>query len=276
MVNARNKSRKSKSGIRRRGRKMSMSVKRVTQIAKAAVARSAEVKCSRFTQNGTLYSPANQLASSYAVAGDLWCLTPHTSFCSITEGTDEDSRIGTKIKIKSIRLKVNVWPNAYDAINNPTPTPFYLKFWIFSVKYSSQLSDVQSVISSGFLNNGSSSGGITGNLNDMTAPVNTNYVTLKKTFIRKLGMNEVGTGGIASTGFYANNDFHMTSFLNIDVSRYCRKNISFNDNSGTASTAATWMYVEAIPFNNNTSAANGIGNQPGQYSMTMSTYYTDS
>jgi len=269
------KSRRFKSRVsRRHNRKVSVSNQRIAKIARRVMATSAEVKINKYSQNGTLYSPANDIVNFQNVGGNLWCLTPHASFCAISQGTTEADRIGTKIRIKSVRMKLNVWPNAYNVTYNPTPVPFYLKLWIFSVKYSSQLSDVQNVVTNNFMNSNNSSVGLAGTLYDLTGPVNNNYVTLKKVIIRKIGVSSVyGTGAVASAEYHNNNDFKITQFINIDVTKYIRKCISYNDTSTTASTSATWCVAEVIPYNNDTTS---IAQQPGKYALTLETRFTDS
>jgi len=264
--------RKSRSSAPRRGRNMPR--RRIAKIVKSVMASNQEVKINRFQQNGTLYSVANDSANFQSVTGNLWCLTPHASFCAISQGTGEADRVGTKIKLRSVRLRANFWQNAYNVSYNPTPVPFYLKLWIFSVKYSSQLTDVQSVVINNFINANNSGNGLAGTLADLTGVVNNNYVTLKKVLIRKIGVSSAyGTGAVGSAQYFNNNDFKITSFVNLDVTKYLRKHISYNDATATASTSATWCVAEVIPFNNDTTAC---GQQPGKYSFTLETRYTDS
>lgn len=273
MVYAKSRKSRPKSSFPKRRRKISMSVRRVAQIARRIVSRTEEVKINRFVQNGFLFSSANALASSYAVTGDLWCLSPHASFCSISQGVGESDRIGNKIKIKNVRLKINMTPYGYDGTNNLAPRPFYVKIWIFSLRYSNQLTDVQSTIFNNFIDSNNSSVGISGGQQDLTGVVNKYNVHLKKVIIRKIGTsNYGGTGANLGQQSFANNDFKIAQFVNMDITKYVKKYVQYNDTSNTPATDLTWAYAETIPFDNVQAGCTIAGN----YNLCIETKYTDS
>jgi len=242
-------------------------------VVKQALSRQIETKVNRFQQAGTLYFPSVDFASFYSNTGDLACISPHASFCSIGQGVGDSQRIGNVVKTASCNMKLALWVDPYSAGYNAVPEPFYVKIWIFECPYNNTLTDVQSIMFNAFMNNNTSQAGLSGLLSDLTGTVNSDIVRLKKTFICKLGSQQVyGTGGTAATQYYANNDFKIAKTYNLNLTKYIRKTYVYSDTTNTPYNIATWLAIEPIPFNNALGANTA---RPGQYSYTIEYKYKD-
>lgn len=271
---------KSRNPKSRRPRQHRRHKKGLTMVQKSQVQRlirgTEEVKVCRYVATSNLFSFANSAANCYAVGSNLIPVSPYAGLCQINQGSGDSQRIGNTIRTRYVKLKLNIWAAPYDATNNPTPKPFFVKIWVFKGKISSQASDIQSLMFNNFMDNNSSSAGLTGTITDMTGRVNKDAVTLHKVLIRKVGVSETfsgGGGGVVAANFYANNDFRLNQFIVLDLTRYVYKDILYNDNDNTPRTPVTWVFVEAIPYDSVTAT---FGNVPGMLNYGIEYGYTDS
>lgn len=247
--------------------------KPVKMAIKKAINQNEETKTIQFSQTGNLFNPQADFANFYAVTGDLICLSPHGSFCAISQGTGVNARIGNQIKVVSSKLKICMWPYGYDASYNPTPTPIYIKMWVFKTRYNNSTTDVQSNIFNAMLDSNASSTGLTGTLADITKPINKDIFTLVKTQIFKLGCASAdGTGSVANAQYQTNNDFKLAINYSLDISKHVNKIYHYNDNTTTPYDGLTWALFEPIFYDN----SNPINNyRPGKYYYTLEIKFKD-
>lgn len=248
-------------------------IKAMKTFVKRAISRREETKTYRFNQTGSYFFPSADFTSFYSVVGDLWIASPHSSFCSIAQGTGESQRIGNQIETVSGKVKIASYARTYDAATNAQPTPFYLKIWIFEVLYDNDVTGVQSVIFNSFMDSNTSSAGLSGLLTDLTGKVNDDIVKLKKTIVRKIGFaNNAGTGTSAALQANANNDFKAADYVEIDITKYLRKKYVFNDTNNVPYQPPLFVLCEAIPYNDTVPASTTA---TGRYSMTIEYNYKD-
>ena len=213
------------------------------------------------------------MPSFYGVTGNMICLSPHSSYNAIVQGTSDSQRIGNKVQTQSCMLRMNIIPKPYHVTNNPYPHPMYIKIWIFELPYDSETIAMQSVVNSNFFDSNSSSTGMTSGLSDLTGVVNKNIVRLKKVIIRKVapaGIN--GTGSTASAQYFNNNDYKLSAYLNLNVTKLLKKTYKFNDATTIPYAVHTWCCVEPIVFNNDTT---NFGVVPAEMLYTLEYKYKD-
>lgn len=169
-------------------------------------------------------------------------MTPDTLYMTILQGAGQGQRIGNSIRVKSLRLTGLIRALPYSALTNPNPTPIYVKLLFLTRKdaptelYNS-LTDVLQ------LGNDSVSPGASSQLERMQRPVNTDVWTYHTSRTFKVGYSSYsGTSADADQQVYSNNDFKMNHFVNIDLTKYCTKNIKFDDNTANPSSRNIVMY----------------------------------
>jgi len=250
-----------------------VATKRIANIARSVINRNTETKVIRWTATQQLYNATANMVSFYSTTGNMICLSPHSSYNAISQGTTDSARIGNKVQTQSCMLRMNIIPKPYNATNNPTPIPFYVKIWIFELPYDSEVSAMQSVINSNFFDSNSSSTGMTSGLSDLTGVVNKNIVRLKKVIIRKVATsNFQGTGALPGHQYFANNDYKLSAYLNLNVTKLLKKTYKYNDAGTIPYACHTWCCVEPIAFNNDTSM---VGIIPAEMLYTLEYKYKD-
>lgn len=263
---------------RSRSVKPSVAAREIKRIARAAakkaIADSEEVK--RYVHYATNYisNAGNSIVNVYTLGYGLWPLSPYSSYVSISQGTGDGQRIGNRIMVKSAKLRVKMDPAAYNATYNPTPTPMFVKCWIFKMKQNNTLSDVQTLINSNFKDSNNSSVGLAGTDADYMLADNNSEVTVLWTKMYKIGYaNNQGSGSVNTEEYKANNDFKVAEYFEKDITRYLSKHYDFNDSGTTPFTQpVTWFLVEAISA---TGTYTDMGERPGQIGVSVELNYTD-
>jgi len=169
-------------------------------------------------------------------------VTPFQSFLSIAQGMGQGERIGNSIRIKKLQLKGVICPKGYNATTNPFPRPGFLKLFFLTRKDAPM--ELQSTITDVFQYAGSSEGFGTA-LYNLQRPINTDEWMVHTTRTFKVGYasaTSIGAGAVGDSHYYANNDFKLANFFNIDLTKYCVKTIKFDDNSVNPSTRNIVMY----------------------------------
>jgi len=171
----------------------------------------------------------------------------------VQQGTSQGTRIGNRIKTKSLIFKGTLVPQPYQA-SNLSPQPVQIAMWIF---YDRTDPVALPQVSTNFFQDGSSSKGFQNDLTDLWSPVNTDRyrVLAKKTFKLGFGAYE-GTGISASYQAYHNNDFKLNCNFSFDLTKHYPQIVKFDDNSSTPTTRGLFCLI--VPFYGNGGAiANG-------------------
>lgn len=188
------------------------------------------------------------------IAGGWWPLSPYNGYLTISQGSGQGARTGNKIRIAKAKLQIVLFPGSYDAVQNPSPRPQYIKFWF--VRPKGQSNSTTLTINQ-FFQNGSSASAFNGNLIDLNSTVNAQEFTLlgQRTF--KLGNSVISQPGVTNQQLFSNNDFPLSVIKTMDITKYLYKQYNFNDSTNTPSNDMTVMFVEGINADG-TVVANGV------------------
>lgn len=160
-------------------------------------------------------------------ANNVWEMGPNSSV-PMAQGTGSSDRIGNKIRVIKVtmRLIINVAP--YDATTNPFPQPTDVRMLILHAKNNP--TDV--VVSSTFFEENNSTGAPDDNLFDMLHAVNKDVYVVSHDQLFKCGnaINQ-GTGGQVAAQYMSNNDYKFNHIIKLDVTKMFPKTIQFNDAS---------------------------------------------
>ena len=211
----------------------------VKRIVKKALSRNVEKKMQTWDWQLTplcLQSTTGTLTNNYIV------LNPSNSSgntISISRGTGSGQMISDKIRLANATLKYVITQQPYNATTNPlNGKPLYLRAYFYKYKKAPQ-NDPQvsnicgSSISANFFELGTSDIGFSGTLQDLNQVINRNsYIYLgHRTF--KLG-NQVQANTTLGVGspIYAqsNNDFKMSVFGKMNITKMLPKNMTRDDN----------------------------------------------
>lgn len=215
------------------------------------------------------------LIGSYLAANwtttSLFPVTPYTSYCQITQGTAQDSRIGNRIYTQRSRIKFLFWPAGYNATSNQVPRPSFIKIWFLAPK-NDNISIPPNL--SSLFQLGSTSIAPSGALSDLTHDINKDFWVVYKTKAFKLGYaSNTGSGQQGLAANYANNDFPMMRKFTIDLTKITPKMIMYNDNTSLPSSRGVYCAVEAISADGN-SAYQAV-DRPVNMLYEQDFYYTD-
>jgi hypothetical protein len=216
--------------------------KYIARICKKVISRTAETKLNSYRQAVSLMSPP-----SIIWQGDnTIALTPYTGTRSIQigQGTAFNQRLGNKITTKSLILSFQIFPLIYNATTNPTPKPLNIYIWIYKKKSEPTLLNDDT---SDFFKWQAGTEGIAGEMSDFTKVINKeNYIVYKKLMF-KVGTGDVsGTGAVPGAQYYTNNDYKYNVMRKINLTKYCPKLISFQDNSSAPMTPLLQMTMEVV------------------------------
>jgi len=242
---------------------------------KATFAKRVKTVISRMTENktqnfrGTLtcfpYTNVNWVTSVIP-------MTPDNLFLNITQGVGQGQRVGNSISVKSLKLSGVLRPLPYSATTNPTPCPLYVKFFFLTKKELP--TDINVSLSDLFQYGNSSEGpGDSSEIRNMNRMINTDSWTVHTTRTYKLGYgNYGGTGSDIAAQTNTNNDFKMNHFVNVDLTKYCVKNIKFNDNNADPTTRNIIMYPIVYTANGSVMSNAAF---PAQFSYALDIVYED-
>lgn len=196
------------------------------------------------------FDVANVQINAYPVTGTMSIiapLTPYQGFLQISQGSSAAQRIGNRIRTVKSVLAFSCHPGIFNAVANPTPKPQILRVWIGRHRSTPTFAPVPSSFTTFFQNN-SSSTAPTGTIQDLIRPINDDsfYVVWAKSY--KIGYADTATAGVTTTTYYPNNDFHGSVNERIDVTKWCPRDIRFNDTDNTSYTNGLYMWCECVNY----------------------------
>lgn len=169
-------------------------------------------------------------------------LNPNSGYNTITQGTGQGQRIGNRVRTVKAVLRGIMTPLPYSVTVNVAPCPMEIRFIIGRNKGDSSIAPPLGV----FMQNGSTTSAPQGGLVDMINPLNTDTQTVYKQKFFKLGYaTGTGSGSAVIAEYQANNDFKMNCKVNIDITKYLPKTISWNDTTTTPYCSTTWLTILA-------------------------------
>jgi len=176
-------------------------------------------------------------------------MCPLSSYWTINQGVGQGARVGNVIKPRKVMLNYILRPMPYDLATNPNTYPTDIQLFLGYVKNTPSFVPIPGDFSYLF-QNGSSSSGPVGNLRDNIAVINKDYWVIKKRWFHKIGyaLND-GTGGVAGSQYFANNDYKMSVTKRLDITKYIPKTIHFNDAVATTNNRNLFFFFQAVAAN---------------------------
>jgi len=185
-------------------------------------------------------------------------LTPYAGALLISQGTGSANRTGNEVKTRRVMLKYCLYPKGYNAVSNTTPRPMYIQMWLGYVKNSSGLKPIASDFDQ-LYNYNNTVNPVLGQLFDLNQTHNTDYWTIKKYWIHKVGYAvNASSGSDGNNANYANNDFPYSVVKKLDITKFYPKTLKFNDTSTTISGAGLFFFFQGITANGDTLAASQL------------------
>lgn len=283
----------------------------VAKVCKRVIARQAETKCAGTTAAFDMVTTHAANYSSTSISefkvNNIVQLTPGTSIDSLVyigKGTGQSDRVGNEIMTKRLNYKGIIYPYPVGTYN-PTPViPTEIKCVIFSLRpgIADQTKDsVLNILTTGgttnsgeFFQDGNGSTGIVTNtsitnISDMIKTFNRDVITVHKVRTFKLGGQYAQTGTYASGGVNygggasnpGQNDFNYNVKFNMNLTKYCPKQIRFSDTSASPTSRklfAVWILCDANgakPSEYGSSAAGVYWRRPASMRATIDYEYTD-
>lgn len=216
-------------------------------------------------------TPATISISTSSVAGNMFICSPNSAsstigYLSIPQGDGNGQRVGNRIRTKSLYMKYILTQTAQNAVTNPTPTPLEVLIYFFKVKTTPQ--DPPSVgnlrgASANFFEYGNSSVGFDGSLYDVLHKINPDRFTYLAHRRHKLGYQGNNVNNNPSYANSHNNDFKMNIVSGINLTKFCPKEILYDDLT-SSTTTSPYIFCLVQPVN-----ATGVINSTSVLPMTM-------
>lgn len=248
-------------------------LRKVKTMVKKMISRQEEKKQIVFAS--TTYPSCLQQSTS-SIAGNYLVLTPANSTYgpSIARGTANNQIIGNKMQIVRYIHTVALTPTAYNSTTNTQVTPCFVRLYYFKSKaYPCQDQGANSFNQYGnFFENGSQDIGFYGSLMDLTRKIqNQNFTYLThRTF--KIGNNAPPiTSSNTPSPILSNNDFKLSVVAKIDLTRFFKKPIIYND-AGNLQTPWVFCIIQVVGANGAIFATSQL---PIQCQNEMHMWYTD-
>lgn len=236
------------------------------KLVKKAIWRSQETKtCQVYGSSRVIY---NSTHGSYA--GSVFPVSPFAGFGSVTQGTGQGQRIGNRIKLTGASLKFVITPLNYNGVTNTTPQPIDVILWMF---YDKEVPSQLPVQGNDFLQLGGAAQALTGTVMDEIAPVNTDQYVLAMRKVYKVGYAvDAGTGAVAGSQNYANNDYKFAVKRSVNLLKHLIKTVKYDDNNATPTTRGMYCIFEAVKP---TGSATAALLEPAMVSIMMDYKYKD-
>lgn len=219
----------------------------IKKMVKRAIAANVENKeINVYTPSQPIYPSVNANFNA-----NIRALTPNSLTMSIQQGTSQSQRIGNQIKIKDLKFKYTITPNAYNAASNAQPRPSEVIVWIF---YDRLNPTVIPTIGNDFLQLGGSSQPLQNNLIDTQASVNNDRWRLLYKKVHKVGFSAYnGTGTLPSFESFTNNDYKLTVRNTVNLTKHIVKTVKFDDNDTDPTSRGLFICFQAVaslsPYN---------------------------
>lgn len=230
----------------------------VTRTFRAKVKR--VIKSQLETKNCNYTSGTLALSSSSGVSwlvNSVWPLSPFTNVLDIRQGVGEAMRIGNKVRTVKLSLKLVVWPSQYDATTNPAPQPYWVIVYIFVAKNYQTVPMPLASSFADFYQQNNTSASFSDTCADLIRPINTEAFTMKRIVRFKVGYaSNDGTGVSNARQFESSNDFPLSVVKTMDLTKYCPKQVVYDDNVGFTTSHLLQMAIQVVSYRDN---VNGTG-----------------
>lgn len=199
-----------------------------------------------------------------------FALSPGTSL-AIPQGTGEGDRTGNRIKIMKATLTYWLVPAAYSGLLNPNPKPTNIRIWIGYSKTNPTIIP-PAADTAVFFQNGDTSQPPNGFISDILRSVNKDKYVIFRDIKHKLGYASAsGTGFVAGSEYFANNDFKYNIMKKIDITKYLIRNVIYNDGTAIPTTRGLFCWCQVVYADNTTTT----GTIPANFNYFVDLTYED-
>lgn len=239
---------------------------------KRLISKTEEIKIANVKANGGLQTFS--VATPSMPNWNYGVMSPSQSATSISinmgQGVNTQSRIGNRVRTKQLLFKHTLSAAYYNAGSNTAPRPCFVRMMFFKDKqFGCQDLLYSDITGAGadLFENGATNQGYSGTLWDNQLDINLEDYTpcFERTY--KIGQAaDTGTGNQPGGQYFANNDFQFSISDRIDLTKYCPKDIVYNNN-GAVTTPWLFMVIQVV-------AATGDVLAPGQSLVNIQTELT--
>lgn len=252
-------------GLRKKYSKKTKVSKKMTNIIKTVLKRQVEAKT--ISSEMVIGFGNNQQSSVMNVR----TLTPSSAYMPIIQGPSSDERVGNRIATKRAILRYIIHCLPYNATTNTAPCPMDVIMWFGRLKRS--VDSPTAANFSNFFQFGSTSVAPVGDLSDINGVINTDYFTVCKKVVHKIGYADYsGTGVNVGAQSYANNDYKYNVVRKLDLTSFYGKEFIFNDSDNDPQNTRLYVWFEAIRADGLTGISTNI---PCIFRGTLDYTYTD-
>lgn len=190
-------------------------------------------------------------------------------------GTNQEARVGERVKIVKAIVKgyVNLLP--YNAVTNTLSTPVMVRLWCVSSKLTNVSTIGSTSVGTGFFEVGSDTVGFQGNMLDMLLPVNRQAWTVYGEKRFELGATYASATGPVSTGGYYDNSNMILPF-EFEYGSHFKTPLRFSDDSSSLNSnypydRNCWLILQSIYADGSATA----GLITSEYHYCVNIEYTD-
>jgi len=255
-----------RKGRARVGRKSSGVTVAVKKYIKKTISANVENKMANANYAGAFGNAvANPSLYSYP-------MTPYTGYMTIGQGVQQNQRIGNSIKVKRAILRYVLRPMPYDAGSNPFPAPVQVDLYLGRTRLCGGDLPITGDMTTLF-QNGNTSFGPVGNLNDLISETNKDYWHIAKRWSHKVGTaDSYGSGSTAGAQYFANNDFKLNVVRKMDITKHYPKILKFNDGTNQVQGNGLFLFYQCL---NASGGTNGSTTMPCHITFWIDVRYED-
>jgi len=194
--------------------------------------------------------------STTTISSNYFCCSPVEQGLGWTrlfvpQGVENGQRIGNRITTKRLLLRYTLNNSGFNATTNTLPFPQIVRLFFFKIKGNTTappaLGDLVGA-NAQFFDAGTLAGAFTGTLPDLNQVMNNDAYTYLTHRTHKLGYAENTQQPSVNHSNGANNDFKISVVSQIDLTKYCPKQIRYDD-LGDCLTPPIWCVIQTLNAN---------------------------
>lgn len=195
----------------------------------------------------------------------------YPSFLQVTQGSGQGERIGNKLEVSSLKLRMVYTPRPYNVTTNPAPQPQMIKMFLVNGRTSTNYNLRPTVgTMATFFQEGNSFAPPSNNLFDMIEDVNKDSWNIYATKTIKLGCSSYdGTGSLAASQYFQNNDYKLNHLISWDITKHIPKQVTFNDTAIAASSRNLFLVILTANADGSAPVTTSVLNSVLNYDLTM-------
>lgn len=234
-----------------------------------------EAKTKRYSVAMSVMNNTKDDGVNFPVDSNVKMVTPNSTTFAISQGTGQGDRLGNKIKIVDAKLRFCLLPIEYNGTTNQ-PLPVIIRtMFIYDKRFPTQTPTPGA--SGDFFQNGNSSAGFLGTLEDITRPINTDRWAVFHVRDYKVGWSTMSgmTGANSNIAYAANNDFKMMVKRTVNYTKHIVHNLRFDDLETDPAERGLWFFMYAVPATGNTADAAVFNKNAARYTLEWEMKWTD-